>query len=479
MSLANQPAQITNLPNNLGYILQTAFSNGIRRQISQSHPEWEMVNRFRIGNQLARELKFMFQNSYGPAAAQFVAVGTSNRAFPAAQAISVAEHVAQLKELDVTIEIDYNLWDRANATPEKYGDYFATELDSKMTAAKRLVAGFFYGDGSGVVMQSDSTAVTANSGNGTDKIVVTVLETTAGRGSLGQAQYGDLLIPKTPAGGARATAPTSGQNAFYAFKVTARSRKNKTVTMIPVDSDGAYIATDSMATTAADVFYRVGQHNAASTTSTAALPTYDLTGVIADYGSLSTVFPGLETLTANDGRIVHGITMSGASAGTVVDGAAGTLDFSMLYEMMDEVRVNVGAEFRYKSLVMAPEAQRSFVMSRETDRMFTAAGDAQRGPTGGGMKFAHGNDNLSVVTSEFIKRQRIFALPETAGGDKVLEYWGTDFAPIRAKNGDEFLLKPHTSGGYSNMMVSYLRAYQTLICKMPAAIGRLENFVLA
>lgn len=461
----NVAQQITALPNNLGYILQTAFSNGIRRQISQSHPEWEMVNRFRIGNQLARELKFMFQNSYGPAAAQFVAVGSSNRAFPTAQAISVTENVAALKELDVTIEIDYNLWDRANATPEKYGDYFATELDSKMTAAKRLVAGFFYGDGSGVVMQVASIVATTGSDAAADKIVVTVNEDTAGRGSLGQAQYGDLLIAKTTAGVAHACTPSSGS--FYAWKVVARSRKNKTVTLHAVNSSETRLGMSAQAVVATDVFYRVGQ---------ADIP--DLTASIADYGAMSTVFPGLETLTANDGRVVHGITMSGASAGTVVDGAAGTLDYSMLYEMMDEVRVNVGAEFKYKSLVMAPEAQRSFVMSRETDRMFTMAQDGQRGPTGG-MKFSHGNDNLNVVTSEFIKRQRIFALPETAGGEKVLEYWGTDFAPIRAKNGDEFLLKPHTSGGYSNMMVSYLRAYQTLICKMPASIGRLENFVLA
>ena len=465
---------ITNLPNNLGYILQTAFSNGIRRQISQSHPEWEMVNKYRIGNQLARELKFMFQNSYGPAAAQFVAVGVSNRNFPKAQSIAVAEYVAQLKELDVTIEIDYNLWDRANSTPEKYGDYFATELDSKMNAAKRLVAGFFYGDGSGIVMQAASvaattgTASTAGTSDGA-KIVVTANELTAGLGSLGQAQYGDLLLAKTTAGVTHDCVPTSGT--FYAWQVISRSRKNKIATLVPIDAEGVNLALTSVAVTTADVFYRVGQ-------TVAGAAGLDTTSV-ADWGVASTVFPGMETLTANDGRKVHGITMSGASAGTLIDGAAGTLDYGMLYEMMDEVRVNVGAEFRYKSLVMAPEAQRSFVLSRETDRMFTVASDAQRGPKGGGMKFSHGNDNLDIVTSEFVKRQRIFALPETASGDKVLEYWGTDFAPIRAKNGDEFLLKPSADGGYTNMMVSYLRAYQTLICKMPASIGRLENFVIS
>jgi hypothetical protein len=466
MSTANQPAQILGLPNNLGYIIQTAFSNGIRRQISQAHPEWEMINRYKIGNTLARELKFMFQNSYGPAAAQFVAVGQSNRQFPAAQAIAVAEYVAQLKELDVTIEIDYNLWDRANSTPEKYGDYFATELDSKMTAAKRLVAGFLYGDGSGVVATINGAPTeTVTSTAGTDKIVVVISEATASKGSLGQCQYGDLLKAKTTAAVAHDATPSAGT--FYAWKVIARSRKNLTVTLQPVDADGAALGISASAVASGDVLYRVGQ---------ATIP--DLTAAVTDWGSLTQVFPGLETLTANDGRVVHGITMTGASAGTVVDGAAGTLDFGMIYELMDEVRVNVGAEYKYKSLVMAPEAQRSFVLSRETDRMFTMSQDGQRGPTGG-MKFSHGNDNLDIVTSEFIKRQRIFALPETAGGEKVLEYWGTDFAPIRAKNGDEFLLKPHTSGGYSNMMVSYMRAYQTLICKMPAAIGRLENFTLA
>lgn len=455
---------ITALPQNLGYILQTAFSNGIRRQISQSHPEWEMIQRYRIGNTLARELKFMFQNSFGPAAAQFVQPGDINRAFPAAQAISVAEYTAILKELDVTIEIDYNLWDRANSTPEKYGDYFATELDSKMTASKRLVAGFLYGDGSGVIAQVAAAGVASYSAS---QVVVNIDEGTSARGSLGQVQYGDLLLVKALDTTAK-TPTTSGT--FYAWKVVARSRKALTVTLSAVSADGTVLTIGTSgadhAIAATNVFYRVGQ-----------VDFINLSTFSGDFGTATTVFAGLESLTANDGRSVHGITMSGPSAGTLIDAGAATLDFSSIYEMMDEVRVNIGAEYKYKTLVMAPEAQRSFIISRETDRMFTAANDGQRGPSGG-MKFVHGNDVMNITTSEFVKRQRIFALPETASGEKVLEYWGTDFSPVRAKNGDEFLLKPHTSGGYSNMMVSYLRAYQTLICKMPAAIGRLQNFTL-
>ena len=50
--------QTANLP--LGLLIQIAFSNGIRNQISTDFRDYEMVKRAKVGNSLARELRFMF-----------------------------------------------------------------------------------------------------------------------------------------------------------------------------------------------------------------------------------------------------------------------------------------------------------------------------------------------------------------------------------------------------------------------------------
>ena len=52
--------QFADLP--LGLILQIAFSDGIRNQISTDFRDYEMVKRAKVGNSLARELRFMFQS---------------------------------------------------------------------------------------------------------------------------------------------------------------------------------------------------------------------------------------------------------------------------------------------------------------------------------------------------------------------------------------------------------------------------------
>ena len=85
--------QFDSLP--LGLILQIAFSDGIRNQISTDFRDYEMVKRAKVGNSLARELRFMFQSSLGPAAIQYSAVGDPSRAFPDSQNIAINEYTAK------------------------------------------------------------------------------------------------------------------------------------------------------------------------------------------------------------------------------------------------------------------------------------------------------------------------------------------------------------------------------------------------
>ena len=127
---------------NLGNLLQILFTDGVRNQISKDFRDFEYIKRARMTNSVARELRFMLQTSFGPAAIQYRDPGTSGRPFPAAQQATVSEKTAKFKELNSTIELEYNLWDRARKSPEKYAEPLAdrksTRLNSSHVSESRM-----------------------------------------------------------------------------------------------------------------------------------------------------------------------------------------------------------------------------------------------------------------------------------------------------------------------------------------------------
>jgi hypothetical protein len=131
-------SNISNLQ--LGNLLQIVFSNGVRNQISIDFRDFEMIKRAKVSSSAARELRFMFQTALGAAAIQYRDPGTSGRSFPSAQQAGISENTAKFKELNATIELEYNLWDRARTSPEKYAEPLALEIDSKASSAKRRLA---------------------------------------------------------------------------------------------------------------------------------------------------------------------------------------------------------------------------------------------------------------------------------------------------------------------------------------------------
>jgi len=230
------------------------------------------------------------------------------------------------------------------------------------------------------------------------------------------------------------------------------------------------IASVSTDADADGVFFRYKQ----PTGGTAAL---DLTAAVSDYGTVTEVVAGLESLVASDGRVVHGITMEGANAATTEDAGGNPLDVSFLQSVMDQCKINVGpGSYTWKKMCMAPESHAAFIESRETDRRFTSREDAARGIKVFG--YQHGNDFLESYTTEYCPKKRLYVLPEAKGGKKVLEYHGTDFEPVRIGNMPEFHLRPGSSNNHQRRIVTYMEALGTLICKHPAAIARLNNFTL-
>lgn len=432
--------QTANIP--LGLLIQIAFSNGIRNQISTDFRDYEMVKRAKVANSLARELRFMFQTSLGTAAIQYANPGTSSRQFPSAQYVNTAEYSAVLKELNTTLELDYTIFDRARKNPEKYAEPLQLELESKMSAAKRRLAADLYGDGTGVIGTIASASALSSS-----KTTITL--NTAGRGHVGFFEYGDLLVAKTLAGAASATAVTS------VWSVESKDRDNSQVVLALVSGTAA-------APSAGELLYRAGQ------------PTFpDLSGAIADYGTVSEVIAGLDSLVANDGRKVHGITMSGVTGGTQYDAGGNPLDVKHIQKLMSNVKLAVGQDrYRWKMLTMAPESHATLIESRETDRRFQTVEDNKRGVKY--FAYVHGNDVLECTESEFVPQNKIYCLPETKGGEKVIEFHGSDFETVKGQDMSDWHLK--VDGGYRNAMVSYLQASGVLIAKHPAAVGVIKNF---
>jgi hypothetical protein len=444
----------------LGKFLQIAFSEGVRSQISQDYRDWDHIKQQRVSDPDGREVRFLFQRSYGPGAVQYRNPNFSST-FPAAQQISVSEHTAIYKEIDVTIELEYNLWNRARKSPAKYAEPLALEIQSKTIASKRRLAADLYGDGTGVIGTVSSASDTTGAGG---YVTITLSSSNSARGHVGFFEYGDLLLNKNPDG--TADDPTVSGGTFYAWRVKQKLRRNNQVVLEAVDASMNVLSLTASSIDASDLLYRVGQPTIA-----------DLTGSISDYGTVTEVMAGLESLTANDGRVIHGITMSGSSAGTVVDAGGNPLDVSYIQQMMDDVKINVGQSvYSWPMMAMAPESHAALIESRETDRRFITVDDAKRGIKV--FAYQHGNDSLETYTSEYVPLKRLYALPQAKAGNKVLEYWGTDFEPVKMGGMGEFHLKPSAAGGHERRISSYMEALCCLICKHPAAIGRLENFTV-
>ena len=433
--------QTSNIP--LGLLIQIAFSNGIRNQISTDYRDYEMIKRAKVANSLARELHFMFQSSLGPAAIQYGNPGEPDRTFADGQNVSLAEYAAVLKTIDATIEIPYESFDRARKNPEKYGEPVQIEVESKMSAAKRRQAADLYADGTGVL----GVVLSATDLSGTQTTVTLNL---AGRGNVAFFEPGDIISVHQTNGAASATSLDTK------WQVLGKDRDSDKVVLNRISGAGAKPSVG-------DLLYRAGQ------------PTKpNLSGAVTDYGTVSEVIAGLDSLVANDGRVIHGITMSGVTSGTHYDAGGNPLDVKHIQRLMSNVKLAVGQDrYRWKMLTMAPESHATLIESRESDRRFQTIDDNKRG-----VKFfayVHGNDVLECTESEFCPKNKIYCLPETKAGEKVLEYHGSDFETVKGQDMTDFHLKVKT-GSYVNTMVSYLNAKGVLICKHPAAVGVIKGF---
>lgn len=454
----------------LGKLLQTMFSNGVRYQLSRDHRDWDMIKMWKVSDAKGRALDYLMQTSGGPAAIQYRNANqtagsgySSSATFPAAQRVTTQELEAEYKELDLTIEIDYNLWKRLQKSPDRrYFDSLALEMQSKMDMAKRRDCADLYGSGTGVV--GTCSATNAVSGG---NVVFTLSSSNTADGHVGFFEKNDILVLKATAGGASAFDSNLATEPAY-WLVVDRNRRNNTVTLQGLDSNLAAVTIASITTptTAGDVFYRYGQ------------PTIPNLGSISDYGFATEVKTGLESLSASDGRTVNGLVMSGFTGGSRFDAGAVNVDLSHYESALNDAKIAVGeGAYSYKRGIMAPETHSSFVESRETDRRFTTMEDAKRGTKVFG--YQHRQDFVESYVTEYCPKNRIYMIPEVKGNqNKVIEYYGSDFETVKVNDSSEFMLKT-SSNGYERKVQTFMEAYGNFIVNHPAAIAVIHNFTIA
>jgi hypothetical protein len=462
MAFTNQ----TNLPNGQGSLLQILYTAGVKMNVSRAFPEWDVIRKLKISKSKAREAKFMLQTALGYAAIQSRAPGASNRAFPRNQTVDLSEKTAQFKEYDVTLEVPYQVIDAEKDSPEKYASLLATEIDSKAIAQRRILTCKWYLDGTGV--HGTTSAAPTDFTGGT--VAVTMSSTDTSRGHAGCFELGDLFVPYSAAGSRQDVTVSSGTVDCY--KVISRNHRTGIVVFRPQAYDTATNTYSDLTATAAnnissgDVWYRIGQ---------ATIP--DLTASITDYDSLTEELLGLEAFSANDGRVVQGITMSGSTAGTRYDHSGAAVSTDVLEQLLSDGKIAVGdGVYRWPIATMHPQTRSALVRERETDRRFVSVDDNKRGVKF--LAFQHEDDTVRLVGREFNHPKRIYLLPEPMekGQPAPLAMYGSDFVPVREPGSNSDWRLKATSNGYVAAAQSFLHSRMLYLCTHPASILVAHNF---
>lgn len=453
-----------NLPD--GKLLQPYFSEGVRSQLSATFPEWKYVEMQKVHDGAAKQIQFELLSGYGPASIQMRNPNGSTD-FPQKQLPSIAEYTAQLKTIEVTLSL--NLEPR-RYTAEKGTSYASADvivMESKLKALKRHRSKQFYADGTGVMGQLvASPAVTCTAGLFT--FVLSSADTA--RGHIGWFEKDDIMLLKAVAG--TATAMTTDGTAPTAFRVVSRTHATNTVTMQAVDANNADLTDQNTVTVqpgAGEFFYRNQQPT---------IPNLSSVGT-TDYGTISEEIVGLESLTANDGRVVHGITMTGFNGGSRFDAGAVQLTGLHIEGAMNNAEIAAGeGAYKYKQMLMSHQARTNLVEDRQASVHFISIKDDTLGTNQ--IKYQFRDQLLEAMPREFCPKTRIYVIPEGAEEkEKVIELYSSDVDPVVDKGGDMWRLEPSSSGGFARSWVGYMSGRYVLVGKHAAAIPVVNNFTLS
>jgi len=453
----------------MGKLLDIIFTKGVRDQLPQNFEEFNLIKTLRVPGNVEREIRHQIQTGRGPGRVQAASPGVASANFPMAQEATIQEVITKMKQYEAVTAISAELFERLRGTSAKAAEELALEMEATIMDIQRRLAIDFYGDGSGCVVRQ-SGAVTETKGDSTNIDYVTCTAQTAAPGSITFLEPDDLLLVAQASGAARAPTETSGSD-FFAWKVVSIDVDAGTFVIKPVDSAGVLMAdvtASNIATT--DCFYRRGVGTA--TVAGAVLPATD---TVADWAVASNSMLGLESLTASDGRVVAGMTMSNLLAGSRHDCGGDLIDVLDFQKAVSKAKKRVGTGgYKWDSALMPHTTYDALVDSREASRSFVSLDDTIRG----GKKFGyqHGNDMIEFVVSEFCPLNRVYMLPKGGKNGKAIGLHLRDAEHLKGPSGEPWHLNVNSSG-FIKQFVAYHMLFAQLCIFHPAACVVLTNFL--
>lgn len=455
----------------LGKLLQIIYSNGVVNQLSEDFRDWDAVSKLRVSEEAARSVNFTLQTGYGPRSTGWSKQGVGAN-FKSSQQSNTSEKSAGFNQMDSTIELEYDLWTRAMGTPAKYAEPLALEINNKAIIQKRLLSSVFHRDGSGLLGITEAAApvkeslgssflvkVSFNGVSGAD-----ATEYEGGGSRYAEYQDGHSFCSIDGSIASLATAAV--------FEVVKKNRREDTVSYRVLDSAGAELNETQVdaviAAMSTDAFYVYRENQ----------PTRpDLSsGIVAlgEINNITEVMPGVESLFADDGRILHGIEMAGATAGTHYDAGGNPVDIRHIDEGLSNLKVIVGqGKYKYNQLLSTPEGRSALIDSQEQDRRLQAITDDKRGFKAFG--YVHDSDTLELATSEYCRKNTMWSMPQGGKEKGVIELHGKDFKPVQVGSQDTFL--GLSGGNHAQKINKYMLGYMTLLSKHPAATLKIKNFI--
>ncbi len=458
---------------NIGNFLKIFSTKGVYSNLSEASEMWKFMEKKRVAKPEGREVRYSLRTARGQTASQFLSPNEDGGSFPLAQRTTQVEAKAYFKDFATTIDVPRQLLNKTGSDLAQYADPLAEELNEKGIATARMLSRAVCADGSGILGVVASASVV--SGN-----VVVVLNATsaaAGRSAVGNFQYGEIHQYVDPVSLATTAAiPTNtstGSTATKFLKVVDINSATDTVVFKCLDSSYGDI-NDITATTiaAGDLIFPLysgdlGDLPAISFGSTG----LDVTAV--DYGTMSYNWPGLETLTANDSRLVHGLTMEGAISGSRLDAGGDTIDRTHFQSAISEAKRRVGKNrYKWDEALMYDDTYDALMESWETDRVIVSQKDNERGTSSLG--YTHAKDHIAFTPDEFVPKQRIYMCPSS----DVLEFRGTSIDQVELNPGQKFYMPNDSSGNHQRLVRSYLEGSGLFFCKHPASIAVISNFVV-
>jgi len=431
----------------------------------------------------ARQVNFALQPARPVSNAQMRNPGAKNSAFISGEEDTIVEKTATAKQMDVVGEFDYDVYMRAEQDPSQiYVGPMGMAVDNLMFNAKEHMLIQYYGDGSGAQAQLHSTpSLTVVNVGSLDEMSFVIGNTSAYLGTIYNIREEQKLVAYHIDGTAHAPSVTAGTVAYLKVTSVVNSGATKTVQVAAYSAADVKLDITAATTVAAsDVLYNYSDVANGGVFNRSA---------ITDFGGLL-YMPGLRALSAADGSVCNGVTLSGAYAGSELDiGGSTNLYFTDLGKLFSKINRRVAeGKYDYPQLKCSFDTWNYLVNLDEGSKFLKPV--VEQSPNGRGEKkymYYHNDIACAVVGRRFVADSDIWAEPKlmdsmsvpgvTKEGPIMFKFTGFDY--VKEPGSSDIFRFKISSAGRLKVVQTHMQTFGTFVATQSAAIGRIKGFLIS